>query len=451
MNTKELKMTEGNIPKLLIRFAIPLLLGNIFQQLYNMVDTWVLGNFVSNEAFSAVGTVSPFINMLIGFFIGLSSGAGVLVAQYFGANQPEQAQKVTHTAIVLTAILDVLLTFGGLALIPTMLNLMNVPDSVRGDATTYLSIFLSGITGMLFYNMGAALLQAVGDSRHPFYYLSTAAVMNIVLDLVFVLRFGMAVDGVAYATILSQLVSAVLTIHRLFHSGEYVRIHLRKLRIDPIPLKNIFRIGLPSALQMALISFSNIFVQAYINYFGPNVMSGWTAYLKIDALMLLPAQSIALSTTTFVGQNIGVGDEARAREGVRHAQRLAILFTLIPMIPVMIFAGPLVGFFNPEPAVIEAGTLILRWLSPFYILATAAMIYASALRGAGNSKAPMIIMIFSYVVFRQIYLYIVAHFISNTMIPIALGYPLGWVLCSLLISIYFRRTDLTAKSVHMME
>ena len=245
-------MTEGKISTLIIRFAIPLLLGNIFQQFYNMVDTWVVGNYVSNEAFSAVGTVGPIINMLIGFFMGLSSGTGVIVAQYFGAQKEDEVQNTVHTAIVMTFILSVVMTVAGLVLMPFMLKLMNVPAEVMADATKYLTIYFSGVCGLLFYNIGASILQGIGDSRHPFYYLATAAVMNIVLDLVFVLVFHMGVEGVAYATIISQVCSAILTVATLFTTKSCVKLHMNKMKIHFDKITRIFRMGIPAALQMAI-------------------------------------------------------------------------------------------------------------------------------------------------------------------------------------------------------
>lgn len=436
-------MTEGSIPRLIIRFAFPLLLGNIFQQFYNMVDTWVVGNYVSNEAFSAVGTVGPIINMLIGFFMGLSSGTSVVVAQFFGAERHDDVQKVVHTAITMTIIMAVVMTAAGLFLTPVMLKLMNVPAEVMADATTYLRIYFAGVTGLMFYNMGAAIIQGTGDSQRPFYFLATAAVLNIILDLTFVLVFHMGVEGVAYATIISQFVSAILTVTTLLRTETSIRLHPDKLRLHFDMIARIFRVGIPAALQMAIISFSNVFVQSYINHFGADAMSGWTAYSKIDQLMLLPMQSIGLSTTTFVGQNTGVGKIDRVKEGVRTALVLAFFATLIPMIPVMYFAPALVAFFNSKPEVVYYGTLILRWMSPFYLLTCSNNIHASALRGSGNSKTPMMIMIFSFVIFRQIYLFIMANFISNEIIPITLGYPAGWIVCSLLMAYYYKRTDLS--------
>lgn len=444
-STRSQNMTEGSIPRLLIMFAIPLLLGNIFQQFYNMVDSWVVGNYVSNEAFSAVGTVGPIINMLIGFFMGLSSGASVVIAQYFGAGKEEEVKKTVHTAVMMTIVLAVLITVLGLVLMPLMLRLMNVPENVMPEARRYLSIYFAGVAGLLFYNIGAAILQATGDSKRPFYFLAAAALLNVVGDLTFILVFHMGVEGVAYATIIAQFVSAVLIFRVLLKTDSIVRVEPSKIKIHGEYLARIIRVGIPAALQMAVISFSNIFVQSYINHFGADCMSGWTAYSKVDALMLLPMQSIGLATTTFVGQNIGVGKVDRVKECVRVSLLLSLAATVIPMIPVMIFAPQLTAFFNSKPEVITYGTMFLRWISPFYALTCSSNVQSAALRGSGDTRAPMLIMIFSFVIFRQIYLFIMANFISNTVLPIVMGYPAGWLVCTILTAVYYMKADLTKR------
>ena len=438
---RDVDMTQGSIPRHILAFAFPLLLGNLFQQLYNTVDTWVVGNFVSNEAFSAVGTVGPIINMLIGFFLGLSSGAGVVISQYYGAQKHEDVSRTVHTALVMTLVLAVVFTGLGLAMIPFMLSLMNTPASVISESTAYLRIYFSGVLGLMVYNIGAGILRAVGDSQRPFYFLVVCAVMNTVLDLLFVLGFGMGVEGVALATILSQGVSAVLVIITLMKSDSCIRVVPRQLRIHWPLLKKIFRVGIPAALQMAVTSFSNVFVQSYINFFGADCMSGWTAYGKVDQLLFMPMQSIALASTTFVGQNLGRNQADRARKGVTTALMLSLGCSFVLLIPVMVFSGPIVAFFNSKPEVISYGTMLLRLLSPFYLLCCFNQIYSGALRGAGNSKAPMVIMLVSFVAFRQVYLFITAR-ICNEIIPIAMGYPAGWMLCSLLSFIYYHKVNL---------
>ena len=434
-------MTQGNITRHIISFAIPLLLGNLFQQLYNMVDTWVVGNYVGNTAFSAVGTVGPVINLLIGFFGGLASGAGVVISQYYGAHREEKVQEAVHTAMLMTLVMAVAFTFLGLAMVPLMLRLMKMPQEVIPEATAYLQIYFIGITGLMLYNMGAGILRAIGDSQRPFYFLVACAIANIILDLTFVLLFDMGVQGVALATILSQAVSAVLVVITLLRTDTCVKLSIRKLKLHMEMLKKIVRVGIPAALQMAITSFSNIFVQSYINFFGANCMSGWTAYAKIDQLLFLPMQSIALASTTFVGQNLGCNQVDRAKKGVQAALLIGIASVIVMMIPIMIFAEPVVAFFNSEAAVVEYGSMFLRWLTPFYILCCFNQIYTAALRGAGNTRAPMIILISGFVVFRQVYLFIMSR-ICNEIIPIAMSYPAGWLVCSLVTTIYFYKVKL---------
>lgn len=444
-------MTQGNIIGHIIRFAFPLLLGNLFQQLYNTVDTWVVGNYVSNEAFSAVGAVSPIVNMLIGSFTGLASGAGVVISQYYGAGRTDKVQHSVHTAILLTAILSVVFTAVGIFITPLMLGFMNLHESAMDEANLYLRIYFSGIVGLMFYNMGAGILRAIGDSQRPFYYLVVCALLNTVLDLLFVVVFGMGVEGVALATIVSQAISAILVIITLLRTGSCVKLHIKKLRIHFPILKKILFVGIPAALQMAVTCFSNVFVQSYITHFdlgnpAPDYMSGWTAYLKIDQLLFLPMQSIALATTTFVGQNLGKNQIERARQGVTKAVIISMSATVIMMVPVMVFAPYIVSFLNSKAEVVANGTMFLRTLTPFYLLCCFNQIYASALRGAGNSKAPMIIMLSSFVAFRQLYLFVTAR-ICNEIIPIAMSYPAGWLLCSLLTAIYYHKVALAKNRI----
>jgi len=440
---KAVDMTQGGITRHIITFALPLLAGNVFQQLYNMVDTWVVGNFVSNEAFSAVGSVGPIINMLIGFFLGLSSGAGVVISQYYGARRFQEVHDTVHTAFAMTLVLGVVFTGLGIGMIPYMLRLMNTPAEVLPESTAYLTIYFAGILGLMVYNMGAGIMRAVGDSRRPFYFLVVCAVLNTVLDLLFVLVFHMGVEGVALATVLSQAVSAVLVVIALMRTGDCIRLRLRQLRFHMDMLKKIVRVGIPAAIQMAITAFSNIFVQSYINFFGADCMSGWTAYAKVDQLLFLPMQSIALASTTFVGQNLGRNQPDRARAGVRRALTLAVVSTLMMMVPVLIWASPVVAFFNSKPEVVHYGTLLLRLMTPFYVLCCFNQVWGGALRGAGNSKATMIIMLASFVVFRQVYLFIASR-ICNEIVVIAMSYPAGWLLCSLLSGIYYSRTSLTS-------
>ncbi len=442
----DMDMTSGSIARNLILFALPLLVGNLFQQLYNMVDTWVIGQTGENAAYAAVGNVGPIINILIGIFSGLASGAGVVISRYFGAREEERVKRAVHTSIVMTLVLSVVFTILGVTLTPAILRLMfHGGDSrVFLFAKEYLTIYFAGITGLLIYNMGAGILRAIGDSRHPFYYLLVSAVTNIALDLVFVFALDMGVAGVAYATVIAQAISALLTVITLLRTPTCVRVSVRELRVDDAILKKIILIGIPAAIQLALTAFSNVFVQSYIT--GVNatsvadreaILSGWTTYSKIDQFLFLPSQSLALSTTTFVGQNLGAGDVPRARRGIRTAFLMALAVT-VPLIGLLLLAAPwMAAIFNPDPAVVDYATMLLYYITPFYIFTCLNQVFASGLRGAGNSTAPMVIMLSSFVGFRQLYLYVVSNFISNDLLSLAFGYPAGWALCCAVMATYY--------------
>ena len=446
----DMDMTSGPIVRQIITFALPLLFGSLFQQLYNTVDTWVVGNFVGKNSFSAVGTLSSATNLIISFFMGFSNGASVIISHYFGAKDDESVNRASHTFMAVTLILCVTLTLMGIAIIPLLLKIMKSPAEVAAEQRIYMTIYFAGISGLLIYNMGSAILRSIGDSTHPFIFLVVSASLNIVLDLVFVIVFKMGTAGVAYATILSQGISALLVLRLLFTTNTSIRISVRKIRIDTMILRKIFKVGLPSALQMAITCFSNIFVQSYINFFGADVMGGWTSYIKVDQLVLLPMQSIAMGTQTFVGQNLGIMNTERARQGVRTSLYMSLVSTAVLIATVVPLAKIIVEIFigSEEEGVILYGTMFLTYLTPAYLLPCFNQIYAGALRGSGRSSIPMMAMLFSFVLFRQIYLFIMAHFISNTIMPIALGYPAGWLVCSIIMVIAYKRnfTDEKLKS-----
>ena len=432
-------MTQGTIWKHLLAFALPLMIGNLFQQLYNTVDSIVVGQFVSKQALAAVGSTTSIINMLVGFFSGVSVGAGVIISQRFGAKDPEGVHKAVHTTISLTLIIGLIGTVVGIVLAPIMLTLMKTPQDVFVEAKAYLQIYFGGISGLMLYNMGSGILRAVGDSRRPLYFLVFSSCVNIVLDLLFVLGFHMGVEGVAYATIIAQFSSAALIYFTLYRTHDVHRFQPQKLRIYPEMVRSIIRVGLPAGLQQALTSFSNVFVQGYINSFGTNCVAGWSCYHRIDQFILLPMQSISMASTTFVGQNIGHRDLERTEKGIRTAVMLSIIVTGFLIGLVVIFCAPLIKIFNDDPGVVEYGVMFIRLISPFYLIICFNQIYAGALRGAGDAKAPMFIMLFSFVLFRQLYLAIGTQFI-NTEWFVGLGYPAGWAMCSTLQLLYYYKS-----------
>ncbi|MGN1164314.1 MAG: MATE family efflux transporter [Candidatus Ornithospirochaeta sp.] len=433
-NTRD--MTKGPILAHIVTFALPLMAGMLFQQLYNTFDTWCVGNFVGKNSFSAVGTVGSIINMLIGFANGFSTGAGVVISQFFGAQDKKNVEKSVHTFVSFMILLSLILTVVGVAMTPLMVRLVKSPPEVAVEQRIYLTIYFSGISALLLYSMGASIFRAVGNSRLPFIFLVVSSLLNIIMDLVFVVVLKKGTAGVAVATVVAQAISTMMVLTALTRSRTQVKLDWRKLKIDWKILKRIIFIGFPSAIQLALTSFSNVFVQSYINYFGADVMGGWTAYNKVDQLLFLPMQCMGLAAMTFVGQNYGAKDIRRARKGADTALAAAFSTSVLLLIPIEIMAPHVVEFFigKEEALVISYGTLFLRMLMPFQVFCTFNQVYANALRGIGRSKEPMFVMLFSFVLARQIYLFVMSRYISNTLIPIALGYPFGWVLCCTIIT-----------------
>ena len=434
-------MTEGSIWRHMLRFSIPMAIGLLFQQLYNTVDTLVVGRFVGQQAQAAVGSTGPIINTIVGFCAGLATGASVVISQRYGAHDDESLSRAVHTTIALTFVMSLLATGLGQLIIEPMLRFMRTPEDVMAESRRYLSIYFAGVSGILFYNIGGGVLQAVGDSRRPLAFLIVSAVLNTGLDLLFVLSFGMGVEGVAYATVLAQILSALLILVTLTRDPGSYGIRWRRLRIDRDSLVQILKLGLPSSVQSAITAFSNVFVQAYINAFGSACMAGFGVYSKIDAFVLIPVQSISMSSTTFVGQNWGAKQPARAREGVRTATGMSLATTAVLGVAVFALARPLMAFFSPEPEVIAYGMRFLRIVTPFYITICFNQIYAGALRGIGDATMPTVIMLASFVVFRQIYL-AVTRALGAGFVAVALAYPVGWILCSTLLVLRYARSAL---------
>ena len=430
-------MTEGSIVKLLIAFSIPLLVGNIFQQLYNTVDSLVVGNFVGKEALAAVGSTGPVINTLITFFGGLSLGATVIISRFFGAHDDEKLHSAIETTLALTFISGIICTVLGIYAAPWLLRFMDTPEDVMPEASTYLRIYFAGVFGLLLYNIGSGILRAVGDTKRPLYFLIFSSIMNIVLDLVFVIVFNMGIAGVAYATIISQFVSAILILILLTKSKENYRFVWKDLHINMQLVCQICAIGMPAGLQQAITSFSNGYVQSYINGFGSGCMAGWSSYSKIDMFVMLPMMSIAQAITTFASQNLGAGNLERAKKGTKTAliMSVGIAFSVAGLL--WIFAPQFANMFSQEADVAYYCVLFLRQNIFFFVTSAVTQVYSGTLRGAGNSKTPMILMLTSYVAFRQVYLFIVKQ-VCYTPSLVGFGYPAGWMVCALLTTLYYR-------------
>ena len=430
-------MTSGSIIKQLLLFAMPLMLGNVFQLLYNTVDVFVVGKFVGTEALAAVGSTTMIVNMAVFFFNGFSIGAGVIIGQYFGARDTKRLHQAVETTMAMTFIICVLFTAAGYCMVNSMLRFMATPDDVMNDATIYLHIYFLGIAGLLIYNMGSGILRAVGNTVMPLFFLILTSLLNIVLDLAFVIGLHAGIAGVAYATILSQFISAVLVLGLLTRTREIYRFSWKDMRIETDLLKMIFSVGLPAGIQSVITAFSNVFVQAYVNVFGSACMAGWGCYNKLDQFIMLPMQSMSMAATTFVSQNIGAGKEERANEGTVKAVSISVLVTGAVALGLFLFAEGAVGLFTNDPAVIDFGALFLH-TNVFFLLANCVNhVLAGALRGRGDSRGPMVIMLLAFVALRQTYLFIVTRFIANTPVLVGLGYPVGWVSCMIIEVTYF--------------
>ena len=420
-------MTSGSIIRQILLFSLPLMLGNIFQMLYNTVDSVIVGQFVGKEALAAVGSTTMVVNIAVFFFNGFSVGAGVLISQHFGARDMDRLHTAVETTMAMTLVFSALFTVLGAAIVNPMLRLMRTPDDVFADASQYLTIYFLGISGLLIYNMGSGILRAVGDTTRPLLFLILTSLLNIVLDLFFVIALHLGIAGVAYATIISQFISALLTLRLLTHTKDIYRLVWRDLRIEWPVLRRIFAVGLPAGIQSVVTSVSNVFVQSYINFFGSSCMAGWSAYNKLDTFIMLPMQSMAMAATTFVSQNIGAGQYARADKGSRDTILLALGVTGGIALALYLFAEPAVGLFTRDASVIEYGALFLH-ANVFFLLCNCVNhVLAGALRGRGDSRGPMAIMLLGFVVIRQLYLYIVTHFVANTPYLVGFGYPVGWM------------------------
>jgi putative MATE family efflux protein len=433
------KMTEGPISRQILMFAVPLMIGNLFQMLYNSVDSIVVGNFVSTEALAAIGATTMIVNIAVFFFNGFSTGAGVVIARNYGAGKMEELHRSIETTMAATFIGCVLFTVVGIATTGPMLKLMSTPDNVFADADTYLRIYFAGIAGLLVYNMGSGILRAVGDTKRPLYFLILTSVLNIFLDLLFVLAFHQGIAGVAYATIISQAISAVLTLVLLIRTKDVYRFSFREMRIEGDILKQIIEIGLPTGIQAVITSFSNVFVQSYINYFGSVVIAGWTCYNRLDQFIMLPMQSMAMAATTFVGQNMGAGKVDRANDGTRKTIFLTLEITGVIAVVLFLFARDATRLFSSDELVIESGTAFLRANVFFMLFNCVCHVLAGALRGRGDSNGPMVIMLTGYVAIRQIYLFFMTRFILNTPVAVGFGYPVGWMATCAMEVLYFEK------------
>lgn len=430
---------QGSIAKSIFWFSIPLLIGNLFQQLYNTVDSYVVGNYVSKQALAAVGASSPIINMLIGFFMGLATGAGVVIAQYYGARDSQRLKKAVHSSIALTIVMSIVLTIIGLLGTNPLLKAVGIPSDVFPESSTYLSIYFAGISFNLIYNMGSGILRAVGDSKRPLIFLMITSLINVVLDFLFVKYMRMGVAGAGYATLISQAISSIMVIYVLMKANDDYRLILKEIRFDFQILKRIILIGLPTGLQQSIVSLSNLVVQSYVNVFGSSVVAGYSASIRIDGFVNLPLQSFNMAVTTFVGQNIGAKQYDRVKRGTRITLLMAFVTIASIAIALYFYGETFISIFNSDVDVVKAGRTMQLAFIPFYIVLPIVQIYSGVLRGAGKSSVPMYIMVFNFVILRQIYLAIITK-MTSSVYYVFMGWPVTWVTCALMFIIYYSKS-----------
>lgn len=430
-------MTSGTIWKEILFFSVPLILGNLFQQLYNIVDSIIVGNVVGSHALAAVGAGGSVIQLLIGFCIGASSGAGVVTSQYYGARNEDGVRKAVHTTLAISVSAGIVLSVIGVLAAPAILRAMGTPEEVFSQAADYLQVYFAGIVFAIVYNMSAGILNAVGNSRRSLMYLVIAVVTNIVLDILFVYVFRMGVIGAALATDISQLVSCVFILRFLTKSKEMYRVQLRKIRFYDHLLSRILKIGLPTGVQSIVISLSNILVQSSINSFGATVMASYAAFNKIDGMILLPIMSISMAATTFCGQNFGACEMDRVKKGMKTSVGMGTVYAVAAGAVMLIFGPYIIRIFTAEQAVIENGIYMMNLMYPFYWALAIMNIAIGAIRGTGRTMEGMAVSVFSLCVCRVIWIFTAVR-ISHRLSTLILGYPITWIIGAVIMLVYIR-------------
>ena len=439
-NASSTLMTEGPIWKKIVLFALPLFLGNLFQQLYNTADSLIVGNFLGSDALAAVSSSGSLIFLMVGFFNGIALGAGVVVARYYGARQIDKLQRAIHTDIAFGLVAGVALTVIGLVLAPKMLVWMGTPADVMPNSILYFRIYFLGSIAFVMYNVSVGILQSIGDSRHPLIYLIISSLTNVVLDLLFVGVFHMGVGSAAFATILSQFVSAVLCLRRLMRSPEEYRVSVKKIRFDFSMLRQIIQNGLPAGLQNSIIALANVVVQSNINSFGKMAVAGCGAYSKIEGFGFLPITCFSMALTTFISQNLGARRYDRAKRGARFGILCSIFLAEVVGVCIYLAAPLLISAFNGDPQVIAFGTAQARTVTLFYFLLAFSHCIAGIMRGAGKATVPMLVMMLCWCIIRVTYVTLAVRFfpVINTVFW---AYPLTWSLSSLIFLVYFLKAD----------
>ncbi|MGI6080075.1 MAG: MATE family efflux transporter [Candidatus Avilachnospira sp.] len=432
------QIIEGDITKQLLIFFFPILFGTFFQQLYNTTDAVIVGKFVGKEALAAVGgSTATIINLLVGFFVGISSGASVIISQYYGSGNRGKLTLSVHTSIALAVIGGAVMMVIGIIGAPWALKAMGTPADIMEDSLTYMRIYMLGMIPSMLYNMGSGILRAVGDSGRPLYFLMAACGVNIVLDLFFVVALDMGVMGVGIATTMSQVASALLTVMVLLRTKEAYKVtpkrvfpHLRYLRI-------ILRIGLPAGLQSAMYSISNLVIQAAINVYGTDAVAAWTAYGKVDNIFWMIMSAFGIAITTFAGQNFGAGKKDRVRKSVRICLIMSALTSVAFSFIVISFGSTVLRLFTDDPSVISISMRMIAVISPAYISYVCIEILSGACRGCGDALMPMILTCFGVCVLRILWIF-TAERISPGLETISFSYPLTWSVTSIMFIIYYK-------------
>ncbi len=436
----EVNLTEGSIAKNIIKFAIPMFIGNLFQQLYNVADSLVVGNFLGSDALAAVTSTGSLIFLLVGFFNGTAMGAGVIIARFFGAKDHENVKKAIHTDLAFGILCGAIMTLVGVIFAPQILTLMDTPEDVFVQSVLYIRIYFLGSIAVVLYNVCMGIMQAVGDSRHPLYYLIFSSAVNILLDLLFNGVFKLGVEYAALATIISQLLATLMCLWRLTGKSQTYRVELRKISFDKGLLKQIVGIGLPSGLQNSIISIANVVIQANINAFGSAAMAGCGAYFKIEGFVFLPITCFSMALTTFIGQNLGAKQYDRAKKGAAFGIFCSITLAEVIGILVYFFMPRLILLFNAEADVVNYGILQAHTESLFYFLLAFSHTVAGIMRGAGKSTVPMFVMLGCWCIFRITYVTIITSIIPTIQV-VFWAYPITWSLSSVVFLIYLLKAD----------
>lgn len=433
-------LTEGSIWKSMLLFALPVFLGNVFQQLYNTFDSWVVGNYLGDNALAAVSSSGSLIFMMIGFFNGVAMGAGVIIARSYGARDYDSMRRAIHTDVAFGLTAGILLTALGVAFTPTILRWMDTPEDVLPQSISYFRYYFCGAIFTVMYNIMVGILHAVGDSRHPLYYLIFSSFVNVVLDLLFVAVFRLGVGSAAIATTISQGVSALLCFRLLLTTKESYRVELKKIRYHWDSFKDIVRYGLPSGVQNSVIAMANLVVQTNINSFGKAAMAGCGSYSKIEGFAFLPITCFAQALSTFVGQNLGAQQYGRVKKGVRFAVICSVSMAELIGVASYLLAPQLISVFNDSPEVVAYGANHMRTICLFYCLLALSHCIAGILRGAGKATVPMFIMLGCWCLLRVTYISIAMQHI-NELHTVSMAYPITWFASSVLFIIYFYAAD----------